>query len=99
ARMPLITIFILVKSRSRFMKSHVVAEDWEFVSPERSTPSYTHLRLRSPAGLLRSWQAEHSRVSVRCSRYKVSWLRPPLRSTVTATAAHPAFYARVTKAL
>ena len=44
--MPLITIFILVVSRSRLKKSQVMAEDWLFVSPERSTPSYMGLRAR-----------------------------------------------------
>ena len=38
ARMPLITIFILVVSRSRLKKSQVIAEDCVLVSPERSNP-------------------------------------------------------------
>jgi hypothetical protein len=36
--------------------------------------------------LERSWQPLQSRVSEGRIRNKVSWLRPPLRSTVTATA-------------
>src|SRR6185295_3383841 len=99
ARMPLSTIFIFVVSRRRFRKSQVIAEDWVFVRPETSTPSYMERRFRLACRLLRSWQVLQSRVSVRCSLNSVSWLRPPLRSTVTATTGQPAFSARVTNAL
>ena len=33
AKMPLMTIFILVVSRSRFMKSQVMADDWVCAGP------------------------------------------------------------------
>ena len=49
-----------------------------------------------PPVMVRLWQLLHWRVSVRVSLCKVSWLRPPLRSTVTASARQPAFSARLT---
>jgi hypothetical protein len=97
--MPLSTIFILVVSRSRLRKSQVIAEDWVCVRPETSTPSYIERRFRFACKLARSWQLSQLRLSVRCSLKSVSWLRPPLRSTVTATTGQPAFSARVTKVL
>jgi len=51
------------------------------------------------ARLPRSWQALQSRESVGTSRNRVSWLRPPERSIVTATARQPEFSARATIAL
>ena len=97
--MPLSTIFILVVSRSRLMKSQVMFDDWVLVRPLTSTPWYIARRARFACRLERSWQALQSRVSVGRSRNRVSWLRPPLRSTVTATTGQPAFSARVTNAL
>ncbi len=96
ARMPLSTIFIFVVSRSRLRKSQVMADDCVCVRPLRSRPWYIERRFMLAAKLERSWQPEQSRESVRCRRKSVSWLRPPLRSTVTATTGQPAFSARVT---
>src|ERR1700721_3761067 len=97
--MPLITIFILVTSRNRLKKSHVIAEDWVFLSPLMSRPEYIGRVPTLAVRLLLSWQPAHSRVSVRRRGNSVSWLRPPERSTVTATARQPALSARCTIAL
>src|SRR5262249_11732774 len=88
-----------VVSRRRLRKSQVMLGDCVLVSPLRSIPSYMERRFWLACRLLRSWQPSQLRVSVRCSRNRVSWLRPPLRSTVTATTGQPAFSARVTSAL
>src|SRR5215475_1573909 len=98
ARIPLRTTFILVVSRRRLMKSQVMADDCVLLRPLTSTPSYIARRDRLAFRLLRSWHALQSRVSVGLRRNSVSWLRPPERSTVTATARHPAFSARFTNA-
>src|ERR1700722_18186530 len=97
--MPLITIFIFVASRSRLKKSHVIADDWVFLSPLRSRPEYMGRVPTLAARLLLSWQPAHSRVSVRRRRNSVSWLPPRGGPTVTATARQPAFSARCTIAL
>ena len=96
ARIPFSTIFIFVVSRMRLRKSHVMLDDCVWLRPLMSRPSYIERRFMFAARLERSWQALHSRVSVRRSRKSVSWLRPPERSTVTATTGQPAFSARVT---
>src|SRR6185312_6182445 len=95
ARIPLARSFILVCSRIRLKKSQVIADDWMLLSPERSMSLYIARFLRLFARLERSWQPLQSRLSSGRSRNSVSWLRPPLRSTVTASAVQPAFSARV----
>src|SRR5262245_29175810 len=66
--------------------------------PDRSSPWYIARVRMLDCRLLRSWQPLQSRVSLARRRNRVSWLRPPLRSTVTATARQPAFSARLTMA-
>src|ERR1700691_2504442 len=63
--------------------------DWMFFSPERSAPSYIGSSRIDACRLELSWHDEHWRVSVAFIRNATSWLRPPLRSTVTAIAIEP----------
>src|SRR5258707_802862 len=80
-------IFILVTSRSRLMKSHV-SEDDAICNPAVS--NCANIGRENSADPVGAWQAVQVRVSARANRKAVSKFLPAGRSTVTATAGHPA---------
>src|SRR6267142_4503310 len=86
-------IFILVTSLSRLMKSQV-SEDDAICKPAVS--NCANIGRENGADPVGAWHAVQVRVSVRANRKAVSKFLPAGRSTVTATAGHPAASARLT---
>src|SRR5260221_7362177 len=92
-------IFILVTSLSRLMKSHV-SEDDAICKPAVSNcpaaSNCANIGRENAGDPVGSWQTVQVRVSVRANRKAVSKFLPAGKSTVTATAGHPAASARLT---